>query len=321
MPTDLLTRWGRALDPDHVLPEHPRPQLVRDSYLNLNGRWDYAITSADASSAPERWDGEILVPFSPGGPAVGGGPSAAARRAALVPPVLSAARGLPVPLDGPRPAALRCGRPDLHGLGERRRGGPQPRWLPPLHVRRHRRARPPGTTPWSSACATSPTAAGRAAASSGSQRGKIWYTAQSGIWQTVWAEAVPATYVERLTLTAVARAGGGRGHRARRGRARRRRRRARVTVSADGAPRSDDEGRGRGAHRPAARRGASVVARGPVPLRRRGEPRQGRRSAATSGSGASGPAPTSTASRGSCSTASPTCTSASWTRATGPTGS
>ena len=32
-------------------------------------------------------------------------------------------------------------------------------------------------------------------------RGKIWYTAQSGIWQTVWLEAVPASYVEGLVLT------------------------------------------------------------------------------------------------------------------------
>ena len=31
-------------------------------------------------------------------------------------------------------------------------------------------------------------------------RGEIWYTAQSGIWQTVWLEAVPASYVERLVL-------------------------------------------------------------------------------------------------------------------------
>lgn len=40
--------------------------------------------------------------------------------------------------------------------------------------------------------------------SSGKQRlarGGIWYTAQSGIWQTVWVEAVPATYVESLVLT------------------------------------------------------------------------------------------------------------------------
>ena len=32
-------------------------------------------------------------------------------------------------------------------------------------------------------------------------RGTIWYTAQSGIWQTVWLETVPASYVERLVLT------------------------------------------------------------------------------------------------------------------------
>jgi beta-galactosidase/beta-glucuronidase len=32
-------------------------------------------------------------------------------------------------------------------------------------------------------------------------RGKIWYTAQSGIWQTVWLETVPASYVDRLVLT------------------------------------------------------------------------------------------------------------------------
>ena len=43
MPDHLLTRWGRALDPDRVLPEYPRPQLVRDSYLNLNGRWEIAF--------------------------------------------------------------------------------------------------------------------------------------------------------------------------------------------------------------------------------------------------------------------------------------
>ena len=46
----ILTRWGRALDADNVLPEYPRPQLVRDSFINLNGRWNYAIT--DTAAAP-----------------------------------------------------------------------------------------------------------------------------------------------------------------------------------------------------------------------------------------------------------------------------
>src|SRR5512144_1952811 len=61
---ELLTRWGRALDPERVLPEYPRPQLVRDSFRNLNGRWDYAFTGLDAAE-PADWDGEIVVPFSP----------------------------------------------------------------------------------------------------------------------------------------------------------------------------------------------------------------------------------------------------------------
>ena len=61
----LLTPWGEALDPDHPLPEHPRPQLVRDSYLNLNGRWQYAIRPTEAPPPPDGFDGPIVVPFSP----------------------------------------------------------------------------------------------------------------------------------------------------------------------------------------------------------------------------------------------------------------
>ena len=39
----LFTRWGKNLDTDKPLQEYPRPQMVRDSYLNLNGYWEYAI--------------------------------------------------------------------------------------------------------------------------------------------------------------------------------------------------------------------------------------------------------------------------------------
>jgi len=45
-----------------VLPEYPRPQLVRDRWSNLNGRWEYAITDS-GSGAPNKYDGTILVPF------------------------------------------------------------------------------------------------------------------------------------------------------------------------------------------------------------------------------------------------------------------
>ena len=73
----LYTPWGESLDPDNVLKEYPRPQFVRDSYINLNGHWDYSIISKPADfdndslnatfsdEIPAEMDGLILVPFSP----------------------------------------------------------------------------------------------------------------------------------------------------------------------------------------------------------------------------------------------------------------
>ena len=45
------------------LSEYPRPQLKRDSYICLNGYWEYAIRKEDI--IPSSFDGQILVPFSP----------------------------------------------------------------------------------------------------------------------------------------------------------------------------------------------------------------------------------------------------------------
>ena len=45
------------------LSEYPRPQLKRDSYICLNGYWDYAIRGSEV--IPEQYDGKILVPYSP----------------------------------------------------------------------------------------------------------------------------------------------------------------------------------------------------------------------------------------------------------------
>lgn len=44
------------------LSEYPRPQLVRDSYLSINGYWDYQIFDKRKRM---RKEGKILVPFSP----------------------------------------------------------------------------------------------------------------------------------------------------------------------------------------------------------------------------------------------------------------
>ncbi|MCR4999461.1 MAG: glycoside hydrolase family 2 [Lachnospiraceae bacterium] len=57
----LCTVWGENLDLNNVLTEYPRPQMVRDNYRILNGYWDYAY----GKDWPNTWDGNILVPFSP----------------------------------------------------------------------------------------------------------------------------------------------------------------------------------------------------------------------------------------------------------------
>ena len=39
----LMTRWAKDVSPDKVLPEYPRPQLVREKWQNLNGLWQFAV--------------------------------------------------------------------------------------------------------------------------------------------------------------------------------------------------------------------------------------------------------------------------------------
>ena len=58
----LKTRWAEEVNPQNVLPEYPRPMMMRGEWKNLNGLWDYAITPKDAGS-PADFDGKILVPF------------------------------------------------------------------------------------------------------------------------------------------------------------------------------------------------------------------------------------------------------------------
>lgn len=58
----IKTVWSEKVDPSNPLPEYPRPQLVREQWMNLNGLWDYAILPKGKNN-PAQFDGKILVPF------------------------------------------------------------------------------------------------------------------------------------------------------------------------------------------------------------------------------------------------------------------
>lgn len=62
--SELITEWGAAVTPENAWTEYPRPQLKRDEWTNLNGHWDYAVTSITTTSVPSEWEGQILVPYS-----------------------------------------------------------------------------------------------------------------------------------------------------------------------------------------------------------------------------------------------------------------
>ena len=60
---NLKTVWGEQVNPDKVLPEYPRPIMVRSEWQNLNGLWDYAVAPV-GEAEPGAFQGRILVPFA-----------------------------------------------------------------------------------------------------------------------------------------------------------------------------------------------------------------------------------------------------------------
>lgn len=61
----MMTSFGEKVTPENAWRGYPRPQMVRENWTNLNGKWDYAVTSVtNTPGRPTKWDGQILVPFA-----------------------------------------------------------------------------------------------------------------------------------------------------------------------------------------------------------------------------------------------------------------
>lgn len=191
----LTTRWGRrpAALP---LPEYPRPALARQQWLNLNGVWDCAFTAAD--DPPAGYEGNILVPYSPEAPLSGVGRQ-------LQPGEFLWYRRF---FELPPPAA---GRVLLHfgavdqvcqvWLNGQPMGGHDGGYLPfTLDITTALRAAPSGQHELVVRVQDETDTGWRSRGKQKLARGGMFYTAQSGIWQTVWLEAVPENAIAALRL-------------------------------------------------------------------------------------------------------------------------
>lgn len=59
----IMTPWSENIDPNNVLNDYPRPQLVRGNWMNLNGIWDFTKVKKMAYNPSQSFDKKILVPF------------------------------------------------------------------------------------------------------------------------------------------------------------------------------------------------------------------------------------------------------------------
>ena len=193
----LMTKWGRELDVNNVRQEYPRPNMVRESYINLNGYWDCCINQ---STECDEYDRTILVPFPPESVLSGVG--------VIVQPDqylhYRKTFTLPEGFDKGR-VLLHFGAVDqecsvyLNGrkLGEHRGG-----YLPfcfdmsevlvdgenviTLCVRDQTER--------------APYARGKQRLAKGGLCSSLFYTPISGIWKTVWMESVPHDYVTSIRM-------------------------------------------------------------------------------------------------------------------------
>lgn len=191
----MLTEFGEKIDKNCPLAEYPRPQFVRNSYINLNGSWKCEYSKS--SELPSDFKTDITVPFSPETPLSGVG------RVLEPTEYLHYEKRFDIPSD------FNKGRVFIHfGAVDQIADV----YLNGVHIGSHSG----GYTPFSFEI-TDNTKDGENRLnvtvrdfsdtkqySRGKQkfnRGGIWYSPQSGIWQTVWLESTPKEYLHSVKIT------------------------------------------------------------------------------------------------------------------------
>ncbi len=193
VPGHITTQWADEVNPANTLPDYPRPQLQRSDWQNLNGLWQYAILPVSGNDAiPTAFQGNILVPFAVESALSGVGKTVGKDN------ILWYQRDITVPAKrkGKR-TLLHFGavdwRSDIYVNGKnvgRHEGGYDPFTFDITDALKKGSKQQLAVRVWD------PTNDGP------QPHGKqvvnpegIWYTPVTGIWQTVWLETVPDTYI------------------------------------------------------------------------------------------------------------------------------
>jgi hypothetical protein len=197
VPGRIMTRWADDVDPANPLSEYPRPQLVRDNWVNLNGLWDHAVTGIN-DPQPTEFAGQLLVPFCIESALSG------VKRKFTPAERLWYSRGFTAPaLGNGERVILNFGAVDYkatvyvngHEIGSHTGG------YDAFSFDISEALKVGDNTLLVSVLDDQSGPKGKQDYSKFDKPGFIFYTATSGIWQTVWLEKVPATYIHALEIT------------------------------------------------------------------------------------------------------------------------
>ncbi|MDD4630803.1 MAG: glycoside hydrolase family 2 TIM barrel-domain containing protein [Proteiniphilum sp.] len=192
----IKTRWATEIDVNNVLPEYPRPIMERAEWQNLNGLWKYAIQPV-GKQKPTGFEGDILVPF-----AIESSLSGVQKR-------VGSDNELWYQRDFSVPSKWKNNKILLHfGAVDWKADV----WVNDVKVGQHTGGYTPFSFDITPALVNGKNTVMVKVWDSTDQgyqpRGKqvnkpegIWYTPVTGIWQTVWLEPVPETYIENLKIT------------------------------------------------------------------------------------------------------------------------